>query len=747
MYRQIFSLAILGFVTVFFFQSCATKGYRTAMEAGNGFEAQQQYIKAYEIYQTALKEKPDDKIAQAKIKDLGKIIANDFTAKGNVSFGNGQFQNAKQAYENALKYQADYQPALNALVNLEKALKDIQNKYAEAEKLRDNNEWIQAVFVLKEIQNRYKDDQQLSTRINDLVSDGYAYYRQRGMISQKQSLYIESLDQFNNARQLKVTEEIEQDIAGAKNYIQADAYYEKALMHHKQNKLEAAVNSLIDARKIVNDHEKANLLYLDLLDTWSSRLMMEGRRLLERKDFRNAYEIFNKLYAQNPEFPEAESYYKQTKNILLKMNYVLLTDALKKNNFLSAIRSADDIKQIEPKGFLYSSEMAAGIPLTAFNMFYQRGLHYLNTGDYGKAILAFQSAEAQLGETVSTLDGIDEAKRKIIDTNRLKIAFWNFYQKNGEPGISSHAAAALKKSLKKAEKISPLKNIQLEYDIISDDEMSLRADQKNIDWGLIQSKACNVLLTGNIKSFRIDSSEKSDWKTRVYKKKQIIDNKEYLSLVIKLAKLNNARMNKIPETEIDGQVYAKKDYAKEIEHIETILPGISPKVEAEVEEKSSYQVEKHMLTAFMKIDVNILYQNGSLMWPAMSYQDEFKLEDLVISPDLQSSVPEERAGDPLVLPSEYEFMKMALNHIIETKIAPDVYGKLDNYGMRFYFTANELLPMEKNISKASNDHFKSAIEEYYKFLMCYKDKGAADNKPEKVTDFLNSLISQRWIMR
>jgi len=288
------------------------------------------------------------------------------------------------------------------------------------------------------------------------------------------------------------------------------------------------------------------------------------------------------------------------------------------------------------------------------------------------------------------------------ETNRLNIAFWNFNYKNGAAGVSSYASKKIKESLESKVSVSPLKNIVLKYDIITDDEMSIRADSGNIDWELVQSKSCNALLTGEIESLRIDNSKQSQWKTRIHKEKRVIDNKLYLTQVMKLAMLKNATMNKLTKINFDGQRIPRKKYKDEIKKIETTLPGISPKVEAEVEEKISYQVEKYTMTAAIRMNVGILYQNGSAVWPTMVYQDEFQIQDFVIAPDLQSKIAEERAGDPLALPSKYEFTQMALDHIIETKIIPDLKSKLENYDMRLYESGNrQRFPgmTPKNLSK------------------------------------------------
>jgi len=745
MFKRFFSLTAVLLISVFLFQNCATEGYNLAMQTGQDFESQNQYVKAYEHYKKALEEKPDDKDALAKLEELGNVIADNYTKEGKDLLSGGRYQDAKQALENALTYKKDYEPALTALSGLETAFAKIKEKYAYADELKSKNYWIEAVTVLEELSDMYKDDSGLPKKIDDFKNSGYQFYRDHGLAALKAARYTEASDYMQKAQGLKDSDEIRQDVVIVDNYLKADEYYKKALELSKTNKLEEAVNNLIEARKLVTEHEKVNLLFTVLLKNWSRILLLEGKRLMDNQDFQNAYEVFKKLYEQNPEFPEAEYYYTRTRNVLLKEHYVKMVYSFKKNDLPSVVDSGNKINLIQP-GYLDSYELMNSVSLKAFNMFYQKGLHFISTGDYGKAILAFQSAEDQLGKTVISQNGIDKASNSIMDANHLKIAFWNFYIKNGESGVVSHASERLKESLKKEVSTVPLKNIKLQYDIITENEMSVRSDQENIDWGLIQSKDCNALLSGKIETLRIDTSRNSEWKTRVYKKNKIVDNKEYLAMVIKLAKLKNAQINSTPNIEIEGRVYEKKGYKKEIKTIETILPGISPKVEAVVEETSSYQVEKHVMKAFVQIDVNVYYQNGSPLWPSKSYQDEFVIEDSVISPDLQSTIPEEREGDPLVLPSEYEFMKLAVNHLIDTKIVPDLSAKFGDYGLRYYEAGNKLSPVG-SLNQKGSVQFRNAIEEYYKFLACYKDKGDEDTKTEDVTHYLNSLISDEWILK
>jgi len=744
MLKQFFLMMTVLFLSVFLFQSCATKIYTDAMKTGSELELQKLYIKAYDEYKKALDEKPNDKKAVAKMEELEKLIAENFVKQGNDLFQGGHYLDAKHAFDQALIYRKNHGPALHSLLKLDEASKAIKNKYAMAEQFEVENQWIQSRQLLQEIQSVYQDDSGLTSRISELENNGYQYFQKLGITRQKEAKYKESLGFLTTAQQLKDTDQIKQEIIVVNTYIKADDYYQSALDFSKADKIENSVDKLIEARQLVGDHKDVNLLFASLLNNWSGILLANGKRLMDTASFDKAYIILKKLYDQNPEFPEAEYYFKQARDTLLKIHYALMIDDLKTDNLEGVISSGNDIFKIQP-GYLDSSEIMSQVIFKAFNKFYQRGLHFLKTGNYGRSILAFRSAEDQLGESLLLKNNIDLAKEKILNDSALRIAFWNFNFERGDAGIATLATSKLKEALEVEEKKSPFKNIKLQYNIITDREMALRAEQKTVDWGLVQARNCNALVSGRIVTLRIDTSKTFEWKTRIHEKKAFIDNPKYIAAINKKAELNHAYINKVPGIYIDYRYYKKSVYKDEIKKIEAILPGIAPKIEEYIAEEAPYQVEKHTMKAFVQVEVEILYQNGAPLWPSINYNDEFEIEDLVISPDLQSSIPEERNGDPLVLPSDYEFMEMAINHIINTKITPDLTANFNNYGMRFFNAANKLSPIE-NQGVKSSEALQSAIEDYYKFLFCYKDKGDTDDIPEKVTRYLDSFISNKWLL-
>ena len=124
----------------------------------------------------------------------------------------------------------------------------------------------------------------------------------------------------------------------------------------------------------------------------------------------------------------------------------------------------------------------------------------------------------------------------------------------------------------------------------------------------------------------------------------------------------------------------------------------------------------------------------------------FLIEDVVIPPNLKSNNLEERAGDPLTLPSETEFTEQAIDYVLENKVVPGICDSLENYGMEYYLKAEELSKPDEKSEIATTD-FLDSIEAYYKFLACYEDKGEEDTLPEKVERKIDTYVSDLWLVR
>ena len=235
----------------------------------------------------------------------------------------------------------------------------------------------------------------------------------------------------------------------------------------------------------------------------------------------------------------------------------------------------------------------------------------------------------------------------------------------------------------------------------------------------------------------------SEWKTRKRTVRKIVDNEAYTRIIIRQAELRAGMKSKKWRKE---KRMSKSQIERQLELIEERLLTIPPKIEAEVEEETPYQLVNHTMTAHMHIDVEILAPDGSHIWPMKRYEDVYQIEDSVVPPNLMSDDPEERMGDPLTLPSEYEFKEQAIDHIVKNKIIPDMMEDFRGYGMRFYNKATHLSSLRKE-STSANAAFLDSFEEYYKFLACYEDKGEEDTLTEEVEKKLASNISDAWLIR
>jgi hypothetical protein len=98
----------------------------------------------------------------------------------------------------------------------------------------------------------------------------------------------------------------------------------------------------------------------------------------------------------------------------------------------------------------------------------------------------------------------------------------------------------------------------------------------------------------------------------------------------------------------------------------------------------------------------------------------------------------------LILPSESEFKEQAIDHMMETIIYPDIVKNFENYGMQFYEQASQLSLPEK--PEHTSMAFRNSIEEYYKFLASYEGKGGDGNLTQKVEQFLDSCVTDNWLL-
>ncbi|MBW1900152.1 MAG: hypothetical protein JRJ20_00805, partial [Deltaproteobacteria bacterium] len=699
------------------FAGCAPKGYRDAVTTAVRLENQRDYEKAYDYYKQALRAKPDDAQIKRKLDELGETIAVDYTEKAIQAFENKKHKTALELLRKALAYDENNKKANDYKREVSNEYEKIKEKYSQAEGFTQNNKWVEAVNTLKEISELYNDDPDLENQIGELQNVGYRYYMEAGFNAGKEGAYPLALRCFESADALKTSDESQQEISTAGKYVEADTFYRRAEEMADKNNLLEAMAALIQSKEIVDDHLKVNQLIVKLAPDWSPVIFEKGRKFMDSGQTDEAYGAFYSLNKINPEYPEAGKYFEEIRSKFLQENYRRLTDAQKAGDYSLVLELSKRILKEDP-AFLDTREIMTRTVISAFNIFYQQGLYYLQTGNYGKAVLCFRSAEQQLSETRITRLILKKAWDQIKKGSALNAVFLDFSQEIGDPSVSKYITWKIKEGLKGEITGNRLKNITVEFEGTKEDDLiTISGATTDIDWGAVLSRGFNAVITGKIRLLKQDTSVNSEWKTRKRTVRKIVDNEAYTRLIIRQADLRTGMKSKNWRKE---KRMSKSQIARQLELIEERLLTIPPKIEAEVKEETPFQLVNHTMTAYMHIDIKILAPDGSHIWPMKRYEDVYQIEDSVVPPNLMSDDPEERMGDPLTLPSEYEFKEQAIDHIVKNKIMPELIGDFRGYGMRFYKKATNLSRLQDK-SKFDNAAFLDSFEEYYKFLACYED--------------------------
>jgi len=443
---------------------CAPKAYQDALTAAVRMENQRDYESAYEYYRQALKAKPNDARMKQKIDELGKILGAAFTEDAIQAFENKKHKTALGLLEKALVYDAGNIKANKLHSKIKEEYKKIAEEYSQVESLILENRWIEAVDTLRMISEMYNDDPQLEGRIKELQNKGYLYFMKAGLDARKEGDYYQSLGHFESADFLETTSDSQKELDAAGKYVNADKLYMSALQMVESGNIIEAMEVLIQSKDIVDDHVKVNELIAKLIPEWSPMIFERGKEYMVSNQTEKAYEAFFNLNRFNPEFPEVSKYYEEIRSKFLKESYRYLVEAQNKKDYaLTAAWSQKILK--EDSDFLDAGEIMARTAVSAFNVFYQKGLYYIKTGNFGKAILCFRSADQQLPGTRLTRDLIRGAWEQIKKGSSLNMAFLDFSQEIGDPSISSYITRKIKERLKNDIKGNGYKNLyHIRYD-------------------------------------------------------------------------------------------------------------------------------------------------------------------------------------------------------------------------------------------------------------------------------------------
>ena len=771
---------------------CVPKGYQQAVDQAVIYENQEQYEQAYQFYKQALELQPKDKALQAKLGALGRLISERYTGRAIKAYENKRYQTALDLLRKALVYDPANSRATTYTGKAMDRLARIKAMYSEADMAATQNKWLQAVGILNDIALSYKDDPDINKKIAEQKKRGYDYYMQNGLDARREGRYDVSFKRLESADQIMPGSESARELALAKNYLQAEKHYWQAREKVSQKDIIAAMDQLFLARNAVEDHESVNQLYKQLTPAWSALMVTTGNRYDAASRPDKAYEAFAKLYAVNPRYPDAKRRYLQSRASFLNFYYRNLVRAYNDNDFQLVNIYADNIINVEPL-FLDTREIMTRALQKRFNRYYQKGLHYMAGNNDGKAILCFQSAETHLTETAMTQDLIKQSWDKIRRSSALNVAIWEFFNQIDDPGLSAFATVRLNDLIRQQNEQGGFKNIQFNADDIRSDKSAYRPDNMHwVDWGALTLAGYNAAISGDIKQLKLEKTVASEWKVRKRMVRRIVDNPDYARLEFRKAQLNqglNSKKSIVPtsnEAYLDlvkkrdstraalnsgnlskykrsqltrelvnlekkiastneNRPMRNSEIKKELEALTKKLAGTPQKIEKELDEETPYQVVRHVISARTRIELQISMPGGRKLWPVRLFEDELRVEDTVIPPNLNSNDPKEREGDPLSLPSDTQIKEQAVNAIIVNKIFPALLETLDNYGMRFYERArvNDQSPTEAGFPSVA---FFNAIEDYYRFLACYKDKGQTDTLIEDVNRKLDGFINSHWLI-
>ncbi len=734
------SLAVIIMLFGLLIAGCATmQEYNQLKLRAEELESQQRYEEAYQNYLKASELNKYDKKLRVKLRELEKIISEIATNEAIRAFNDKKYKTALDRFDKAIKFNAENMRAIESRPRALAKYNEIKQKYAKANTLKDTKKWTEAVNVLQEIKVLYNDDPDIDSEIIKWRENGYIHYMKAGSEARQKGKYADSLNYFTAAASLKSDAQSQTELKRAKEYVEADQHYFEAQRKVQVSKVIEAMAALIKARAIAADHMGVNELVTKLKPTWSPKIFEMGKNFIDTKQHNMAFEAFSQLYAINPDYPEAKAYYEQTKLTYLKNTYRNLVQAYSGNDFPMIAKYTQDILQVEPL-FLDTNEMMTRALLKGFNIFYQKGLHYMKTGNYGKAILCFRSAEMRIAQSKLTQSLIDQAWDKIRASSELRVGFWDFFQQIGDPRMSTHATNKIKELLKNKVEQKQFKNIVINFQDVKEDETMFQAGiPKNIDWAVIRSRGYNGILAGNIRLLQVEETEREEWKTCTYRKSELAETREYRLLSSRRDQLKQA-------LDSDSLSWEKRNTIKsELRKIENDLLKIPPVETIYAEKQESYRVEKNTLTAHIQIDIQIARPGGSQIWPLKTYEDQYQVEDISFRPVPECDDPAVKQGDAMNLPTDSAFKKQALDYVMAHKIYPDVMKHFENYGTRFYDRAIKLNQPKK--PRQASVAFMNSIEEYYKFLASYETEDGDDNLTVSVQQFLDSCVSDPWLLQ
>jgi tetratricopeptide (TPR) repeat protein len=732
-------LSVVSILAGWLIAGCAgLQDYNRLKNLAEELESRQQYEEAYVTYRQAAEKNPYDRKMPAKLKALEILISDEYTQNGIQAFYDKKYKTALEKFlAVALKWNPDN---LRAAEYKDKAMAEYEvvlQKYSFSRELADKDRWLEAVEALNEISALYNDDPDLGAKIENHREKGSAYFRTAGLAAWHRGLYEQSLRYFESSNHLKPDSQTQQELERAKNYVKADRHYAEGKRKRDQNRIEAAMNELLMARKIAPEHLAVNGLYNELLPVWSPMMMDKGRKYSQTGAHEKAFEAFSMLYDNNPQYPGAKKSYEQARKIYLKDKYIRLVNAYNDIQFSLVAKYSQDISRVAPD-FLDTKELRTRALIKGFNAMYQKGLLHVKSNNYGMAILCFRTAENLLTQTGLTQKQIKIAQDNLRDISALKVTFARFHQQVDDPSMGVYLGDQLKAQFKSRIADRGFKNITMNFENIQENETIHTTQTRDIDWGGIQLRGYNGVIVGSLKLLKLDKAVNSDWEIRKHQQTEYVKNPEIERLVQRQALLKQ-------ELDRDSTSWARKSEIRaELKRIDQRIRNLPAVIEAAVEKEESFQVIKHTWTVYVQVDLQVESPDGGQVLPMKSYEDTYQQTGHVVPPDLHSDDPDKRKGKSLTFPSEDQFKRLAIDQLVENQIYPDLLENFENYAMRFYDRAVKLSHPADRVDSASGA-FLESIEEYYKFLACSEETDKTEDLLRQVRQHLDRLVSENLL--
>lgn len=260
----------IAFISIFAI-ACLTTNYASAQEQAPTYQslitngdkefAKKEYIKAKTCYQEALRLKPNDTSAKAKLDKTLKAIREEnkkeevffeHIDKADAFYNNGDYENALSEYDKALKIMPNDDYAIDRKNEISQTLKNEKDKLvsfnnivALADKLLGDEKFAEAVMQYESALKLYPNNVSAKTKLKEAKDKNEAY-----------NLKVSEFERFKKQGS---------DFALRKKYAEAIESYQKALQIFPHDTEISTIISSLQAKKEVADNYNSKIKEADAL--------------------------------------------------------------------------------------------------------------------------------------------------------------------------------------------------------------------------------------------------------------------------------------------------------------------------------------------------------------------------------------------------------------------------------------------------------------------------------------------------